>query len=102
MAVPGEVESLRSLQRDLVDFSESRLANIDRLLFDLEAHVQAFRDLLEKPAKNEKNREALGKGVFPISWFLAITNGRYTKITWRNRHRRIQRFRIFPQCRLSK
>ena len=66
MSVIGEVESLRSLQRDLLDFSESRLTNIDRLLFDLEAHIQAFRDLLDKPAKSEGSRKALSTGWFQI------------------------------------
>ena len=64
MAGIVELENLRSLQRDLLDFSELRLTNIDRLLSNLDAHIQAFRDLLDKPARSEASRRTLNAGMY--------------------------------------
>ena len=77
MAIVVELESLRSLQRDLLDFSESRLTNIDRLLSDLDAHIQAFRNLLDKPAKSEASRRTLGTGAYTSTELAYLENSTY-------------------------
>ena len=38
------------------------MSNVERLWTDLEARVTEFRQLLDKPAKNEKSRKALSLG----------------------------------------
>lgn len=50
---------LQGLQADLVAFSESRLANLDRLWAELEGSIADFRSLLDKQQKNDKSRQAL-------------------------------------------
>lgn len=56
------LERLRDLYEDLLAFSETRLANVDRLLLELESSVQEFRTLLDKPAKNNASRQSLSSG----------------------------------------
>lgn len=59
------MESLRRLQglyQDLFAFSETRLANVDRLWGELEASVDELRRLLEKSAKSGTSRDSLAKG----------------------------------------
>ena len=62
MEDPGGLVGLRGLHYDLLALDESRLGNIERLWADLEARVNEFRQLLDKPAKNEKSRKALSSG----------------------------------------
>lgn len=50
---------LRSLQADLVAFSESRLPNLERLWTALEASIGDFRSLLDKHTRNDASRQQL-------------------------------------------
>lgn len=54
---------LQGLQADLVAFSESRLANLERLWTELEGSIADFRKLLDKQQKNDKSRQALKAGT---------------------------------------
>jgi Nuclear pore complex scaffold, nucleoporins 186/192/205 len=56
------LERLQGLYQDLTAFSESRLANVERLWHELEASIDDFRKLLDKPPKNNASRESLAKG----------------------------------------
>ena len=56
------LEGLRGLHQDLISVDEFRLSNIDRLWAELEARVVEFRQLLDKPARNEGNRKTLQSG----------------------------------------
>lgn len=56
------LERLKGLHRDLVDLTEARLPNIERLLAELEAHIGELRSLLDRPRKNDKSRQALLSG----------------------------------------
>ena len=58
-------EGLRSLQQDLVALNESRLRNVDRLWTELEARIEEFRQLLEKPQKSDTSRKKLLSGILP-------------------------------------
>lgn len=53
---------LRGLYQDLSALSNSQLPNVDRLCFELEIHIQDFRKLLDKPAKNNASRQAVLSG----------------------------------------
>lgn len=56
------LERLRELYDDLLAFSETRLANVDRLWLELEASVQQFRKLLDNSAKSNASRDLLTSG----------------------------------------
>ena len=58
----GTLVGLQDLHQDLLALDASRLRNVDRLWADLEARVDEFRQLLDKPAKNETSRKALLSG----------------------------------------
>ena len=62
MEDPGGLVGLRGLHHDLLALEASRLDNVGQLWADLEARVSEFRQLLDKPAKNEKSRKALSLG----------------------------------------
>lgn len=57
-----DLESLKGLHQDLIALSQARLPEIDRLCADLEAHIEAFRGLLDKPLKNDASRGVLNSG----------------------------------------
>jgi hypothetical protein len=63
MAEPQDTRNgLRGLYQDLCALSSSQLPNVDRLCFELETHIQDFRKLLDKPAKNNASRQAVLSG----------------------------------------
>ena len=55
---------LNELYKDLVDFSQSRLVNIERLWLELEDSLQDFRSLLDKKSKSDESRRHLESGQF--------------------------------------
>jgi nuclear pore complex protein Nup205 len=57
------LERLEGLYQDLVAFSETRLANVERLWIELEASIEDFRKLLDKPPKNDESRKSLATGI---------------------------------------
>lgn len=57
------LERLQGLHADLLSFTETRLANIDRLWQELEESVQDFRKLLDKPTPSDSDREAYNSGM---------------------------------------
>lgn len=57
---------LRGLYQDLSALSNSQLPNVDRLCFELEIHIQDFRKLLDKPAKNNASRQAVLSGKWSL------------------------------------
>ncbi|KAA8652609.1 nuclear pore complex Nup192/Nup205 family protein [Aspergillus tanneri] len=54
---------LRGLYQDLSALSNSSFVNIERLRIELEAHIQDFRKLLDKPTKNNASRQAVLSGT---------------------------------------
>lgn len=62
MEDPGGLVGLQGLHQDLLALESSRLRNVERLWADLEARVNEFKQLLDKPAKNETSRKALSSG----------------------------------------
>jgi len=71
-AVPGDTSAMESLERlqglhaDLVAFSETRLANIDRLWQELEESIQDFKKLLDKSTPAASDRDAYNNGTLLI------------------------------------
>jgi nuclear pore complex protein Nup205 len=53
---------LRGLYQDLSALSRSALPSIDRLVVELEATIQDFRKLLDKPPKSNESRQAVLSG----------------------------------------
>ena len=53
------IDGLRGLHQDLVSLVENQLHHIDALRDELEAHVESFRKLLDKPPKNDVHRKTL-------------------------------------------
>ena len=58
-----DLESLQGLHLDLIALSNSQLRNVDRLWAELDARVDEFRQLLDKPRKNEASRKSLSSGM---------------------------------------
>lgn len=55
---------LQGLHQDLVEIDQGhQLRNVDRLWASLEARVGEFKQLLDKPSKNEESRKALLSGI---------------------------------------
>ena len=59
MEFAGTLRRLEDLQRDLVSFTESRVANVDRLNGELETSIEDLRRLLERKRKSQGSRDAL-------------------------------------------
>jgi nuclear pore complex protein Nup205 len=66
-----ELKAIKDLHQELIFLSTSQLPNIEKLCGDLEAHIEAFRKLLDKPAKSESSRKTLQSGLPPPSIRLA-------------------------------
>ena len=67
MEAEGGLESLRALHRDLIALEDGQIRNIDRLCNELKAHVEAFKNLLDRPAKSDASRKKLESGT-PSLW----------------------------------
>jgi len=63
MTDKGDLDGIRGLHQDLIALSESQLRNVDRLWSELDARVDEFRKLLDKPQKNEASRKSLLSGM---------------------------------------
>ncbi|GMF77188.1 unnamed protein product [Aspergillus oryzae] len=57
---------LRGLYQDLSSLTESSFVNIDRLRVELEAHIDDFRKLLDRPPKNNSSRQAVLSGKITV------------------------------------
>lgn len=73
MKAQDELDGLRGLHQDLIALSESRLASVEKLWIDLEAHIEAFRKLLDKPPKNNASRQKLSTGEIRSALHSALT-----------------------------
>ncbi|PGH11260.1 hypothetical protein AJ79_04995 [Helicocarpus griseus UAMH5409] len=62
-----ELDALRGLYQDLSALSRSALPNVERLVFELEATVEDFRKLLDKPAKKNESRQSILSGKIKLN-----------------------------------
>ena len=67
MTDQDDLDSLHGLNQDLIALSNAQLENVDRLWIELDARVDEFRKLLDKPSKNEKSRKTVESGTVPLS-----------------------------------
>ncbi|KAJ5568429.1 hypothetical protein N7450_010915 [Penicillium hetheringtonii] len=58
---------LRGLYQDLSAVSETSFSNIERLCVELETHIEDFRKLLDKPAKNNTSRQKVLSGKITVA-----------------------------------
>lgn len=67
MEAAGGLESLRALHQDLIALEDGQLQlrNIQKLCDELKAHVEAFQNLLDRPAKSDTSRKKLESGIAP-------------------------------------
>lgn len=63
MEAEGGLESLRALHQDLIALEDGQLRNIDKLCNELKAHVEAFKNLLDRPTKSDTSRKKLESGI---------------------------------------
>lgn len=54
---------LRGLYQDLSALAEAPAPNLERLALGLEERISAFRNLLDKPAKNDTSRQKILSGI---------------------------------------
>lgn len=91
MTDPEAVDRLRGLFQDLCAYTDSRLQNVDRLWQELEATIDDFRLLLDKPPKNDTSRRAVLSGTsqsLPLCYLfiLICAHGRPTDRISRRDH----------------
>ncbi len=63
MEVSGGLQSLRALHQDLIALEDGQLRNIDKLCGELKAHIEAFKNLLDRPSKSDTSRKKLQSGI---------------------------------------
>ena len=88
------LERLQDLHADLVAFTETRLANIDRLWQELENTLDDFRKLLDVPTPTPAEKDAYNNQGKPRVWLIV-----YALIVYRQAVSR--RGRILDQLRLQ-
>ena len=66
MAEDDSLAALQGLHRDLCAHIDLQLPVLERLLLNLEVHLEELKTLLDKKPKNETSRSTLssGKGIF--------------------------------------
>lgn len=62
MTETSPLDALEALHRELVAVCEHRFESLHILEQELDSHAQAFRKLLDKPARSEKSRNAVKTG----------------------------------------
>ncbi|EUC47266.1 hypothetical protein COCMIDRAFT_90533 [Bipolaris oryzae ATCC 44560] len=66
MAEQDSLAALQGLHRDLCAHIDLQLPVLERLLLNLEAHLEELKTLLDKKPKNDKSRQALASGKITI------------------------------------
>ncbi|KAG8530379.1 uncharacterized protein KY384_004881 [Bacidia gigantensis] len=66
MSDQGDLEILQGIHQDLIDLSKAQLRSVERLWAELDARVDEFRKLLDRPRKNEASRKSLLSGTVII------------------------------------
>lgn len=62
MSEIGSLESLQSLHRELVAVCQHRFENVEVLRQSLLEHADAFKRLLDKPARDSRSRSTVQSG----------------------------------------
>jgi hypothetical protein len=75
MSELGALEGLQALHRELLAACEHRFENVEWLEQLLLAHSDAFKKLLDKPARDAKSRSAVQSGWFNLFSKIFNTEG---------------------------
>jgi nuclear pore complex protein Nup205 len=67
MADNDSLAGLQVLHRDLVALIELKLPVLDRLVVNLETHIDELKALVDKKPKNDASRKTLSSGLQSIS-----------------------------------
>ena len=65
MAEEDSLAALQGLHRDLCAHIDLQLPVLERLLVNLEAHLEELKTLLDKKPKNDRSRQTLTSGNAP-------------------------------------
>jgi nuclear pore complex protein Nup205 len=63
MSEIGSLEALQGLHQELVAACDHRFENVEILRQTLQAHANAFKKLLDKPARSSTSRTAVQSGT---------------------------------------
>jgi nuclear pore complex protein Nup205 len=66
MADDDSLAALQGLHRDICALIDNRLPALDRLLQNLENHLEEFKTLVDKKGKNDASRQALASGKITV------------------------------------
>lgn len=66
MAEEDSLAALEGLHRDLVAHIDHHMPVLERLVHNLEAHLEDFKTLLDKKPKSDASRQALGAGTVEL------------------------------------
>ncbi|MCJ1284036.1 hypothetical protein MMC26_003367 [Xylographa opegraphella] len=72
---------LDDLQQDLIALANSQLMNVERLWRNLEANIDAFRRLLDKPARREPSRLQVVSGIIEVDGERYAINDEFRQLT---------------------
>lgn len=72
--VMDSLTRLQGLHQDLIAFTHTRLANIDRLWQELDASIQEFRDLLDKSVPDAGVKISVTNGEPPKLELFSLLN----------------------------
>lgn len=64
MAEEDSLAALQGLHRDLCAHIDLQLPVLERLIQNLEAHLEDLKGLLDKKPKSDASRQALGAGIY--------------------------------------
>lgn len=65
MAEEDSLAALQALHRDLCAHIDLKLPVVERLMQNLEAHLDDLKTLLDKKGKSDASRQALSSGIGP-------------------------------------
>jgi nuclear pore complex protein Nup205 len=66
MAEEDSLAALQGLHRDLCAHIDLQLPVLERLIHNLEAHLEDLKALLDKKPKSDASRQALGAGMHRV------------------------------------
>ena len=73
-----KIVAIQALHADLAALSEFRIPNIEKLCAELDAHIEAFRNLLDHKPKSDASRAKLKNGMHSLAGLISTDISRQT------------------------